>query len=568
MSEAGKPIDQYVVAEFKLSADIDGMYVTDIVSITGNFALNSIPNATLTLASGVEAISGSPASAHYLLRKLRMRAPVKVYLEIKPTDGAFEKQPLEKILIFEGYYAGFGFQRSNDNANYALHLVHWIDDLNMGSMLSRNWFPAAPFSLVENASSIEIDALTGSSAGALISPRFGFEYLEFEKIQKNFWGESLRPILDAIAEFPSPSQLCEKNEQGKDPRTGRNLIKDTLKRVLGNSGEAGALGIAEYFTPLELDGPQSAGLDFIDTEIAIQAALTNVSLATYKYSTFWSKLTGEWGPMFFFAVSPGVDFAQVIPFFAGNTEPHVVIEADEYGQASFSGHMAQILEGIDIFWPASGTTGMYNTEVRHIPDFCMPLGSFPPLGDRDYRGTVLVKEPPGWIQNYVRTGAERASPDTTRITRADGTVKSSAERQAELKRDRGTFSICDLFAEQWYKTEVLSARYGELSGKLRFDIAPGSTVQIKAPRKNMPGLGEIMFDMFATVTRVSFVINAERAQAGTAFALTNMRSEDENKNGLFTGSTYKAGTPLYAKAWKGGPLVSNTGFGGGNTAGP
>jgi hypothetical protein len=268
--------------------------------------------------------------------------------------------------------------------------------------------------------------------------------------------------------------------------------------------------------------------------------------------------------MFFFAISPGVDFAQVIPFFAGNSEPHVVIEADEYGQAVFSGHMAQIIEGVDIFWPASAQlSGLYSTEIKYIPDFCDPLGSFPPRDGRDYRGTVLVKEPPGWIQNYVNLEAN--SPETTGITRANGTVKTAAELREELKGK--DFTVCDLFAEQWYKTEVLSARYGELSGKLRFDIAPGSTVQIKAPRKNMPGLGEIMFDMFATVSRVSFVINAERAQAGTAFALTNMRSEDENKSAIFAGSVRKPGTPLYAKAWKGGPLVSKTGFGDGGVGG-
>jgi hypothetical protein len=563
MSEAGKPIDQYVVAEFKLSADIDGMYVTDIVSITGNFALNSIPNATLTLASGVEAISGSPASAHYLLRRLRMRAPVKVYLEITPTDGGISKQPAEKMLIFEGYYAGFGFQRSNDNANYALHLVHWIDDLNMGSMLSRNWFPAAPFSLVENASSFEIDSTTSSAAGGLIVPRFGTEYLQYSKITSNFWGDSLRPILEVIAGWPGPTKLCEKNEQGEDVRTGKNLIKETLKRVLGNGGEAAALGLGDYFTPLALDGLTRAKLNQTYSQLAVQAAVTNVGLAAYKYSTFWSKIIGEWGPMFFFAVSPGVDFAQVVPFFAGNREPHVVIEADEYGQASFSGHMAQIIEGVDIFWPAGASTGMFRTEIKHIPDFCNPLGSFPPRDDRDYRGTVLVKEPPGWIQNYVNS--EPNSPDTTRITRSDGTTKSADELQRELE---GTdFNICDLFAEQWYKTEVLSARYGELSGKLRFDIAPGSTVQIKAPRKNMPGLGEVMLDMFATVTRVSFVINAERAQAGTAFALAHMRSESENENPIFTGSNRGGGTPLYAQAWKGGPLVSKTGFGAGGGLG-
>jgi hypothetical protein len=551
MSGPGKPIDQYVVAQFKISADLDGAYVTDIVAISGNFALNSIPNATLTLASGIEAMSGRPATAHSILKNLRMRAPVKVYLEIEPTDGAFEKQPLEKLLIFEGYYAGFGFQRANDHANYAIHLVHWLDDLNVGSMLSRNWFPAAPFSLVENASSFEISSQLSSPTGGVIVPTFGEEFLQIDKVVKNFWGESLRPILEVIADWPGPGQICEPEPQGTDPNKGRNLIKDTLKKILGDAGEAGALGIGEFFTPLALDVFKKGNLDLSHAMLAVREAVGSSGLASYKYSTFWSKLIGEWGPTFFFAVSPGVDFAQVIPFFAGNREEHVTIEADEYGHASFSGHMAQIIEGIDIFWPAGSGTGMYNTDIKYIPNFCDPLGSFPKRGDRNYRGTVLVKEPPGWLQNYVYLSPN--SPETVRITKADGSSKTAAELQRDLK----TSNVCDLFAEHWYKTEVLNARYGELSGKLRFDIAPGSTVKIKPPTKNMPALDDTV-NMFATVTRVSFVINSERAQAGTAFALAHLRTEQENTNILMTGST-RGETPLYAKKWKGGPLVSNTG---------
>jgi hypothetical protein len=543
--------EQYVMAEFKISAIIDEKTVNDIVAISANFALNSIPTATLTLACGLNTYTYQPATAHKLLASLRMRAPVKVFLEIKPTDGKLDKQKAEKILIFDGYYAGFGFQRANDHANYSLHLVHWLDDLNIGSMLSRNWFPNAPFSMAENASSVaEIEEDISDSPGGQIAPSFGSKYITNENVSENLWGKSLRPILEVIAGWPDPGEICGDTEMGRDPQTGGNLIKEALGRIIGDSTAAGSFGLGAHFVPLQLDLADRAGLDPVYFESGLIAAINNTGLAGYSYSTFWGKLVGEWGPMLFFAISPGVDFAQVVPFFAGNKDPYIEIEADEYGQAAFSGHMAQIIEGVDIIWPAAyNNSGVFMPRAERVPDPCTPLGAFPAWGERDKRGVVLVKEPPAWLQAYVDLAP--ASPDTTRLVEL-ATTKTMAQLQEELKDG----NACGLFAEHWYKNEVLQARYGEFSGKLRFDIAPGSTVKIKPPTKNMPMLPDNI-DMYGMVTRVSFVINAERAQAGTAFAISHLRTEKENNDKKITGSITNNETPIYGKKWKGGPLVSN-----------
>jgi hypothetical protein len=112
--------------------------------------------------------------------------------------------------------------------------------------------------------------------------------------------------------------------------------------------------------------------------------------------------------------------------------------------------------------------------------------------------------------------------------------------------------VLDRFAEQWFKTELLQQRYGEFSGKLRFDIAPGSVIKIKAPTENMPQLSDNT-DMIATVVQVSFSINAENANAGTAFSVSHIRSPAENDDRLIAGSDTP---PLYNERWAGGPLSS------------
>lgn len=127
-----------------------------------------------------------------------------------------------------------------------------------------------------------------------------------------------------------------------------------------------------------------------------------------------------------------------------------------------------------------------------------------------------------------------------------------ADAATELKDSE----ICTRFAKHWYKTEVLSQRYGELSGKLRFDIAPGSTVKIEMPVQGRSSGGPLAPDpdgnMIGYVTEVTYSINAERAVAGTSFKLSFLRTEDEDDEGLFT----DAQPPLYkaSGAWGGGNL--------------
>lgn len=549
--------DDYVFSTFRLTADIEGIgEVQDIVAISATFALNTIPKASLTLASGINATTQQPATAHKVLANVKLRAKVKVFLEIKTTDGKISKSPQQKLKVFDGYYAGFGFQRAQDNAQYTMHLVHWLDDLNTASMLSRNFFPGAPFATDQAANNFTMAPVSGL---AMPIPSFDpqHEFIKYENITSDFWEKVLKPILKRVAEWPRPGE----DNCGADPPQGDNAVLNALERINGGPNKAEL--------KLAIDDAVSS-ISGADVVAAIDLGLAQQSLEGYNYSTTWGALVGLWGPSFFFALSPSVDYANVFPYFGGlkfdeGDKNFKTIDADDYGYANFMCNTGTILEGIDIFWGQQSTTHIVSGGPAPVTltNFCVPLGQYPNVNERDKRGSVLVKEPPGWLSNFVvYTGAPalesaglatQVSGDATTGMNKGTVVRGDAgpsrpEAQAGLKNS----GLANRLAEQWYKTDLLQQRYGEFSGKLRFDIAPGSIVKLKAPHRSMPTLADSKTDMIGMVAQVSFVINAELAHAGTAFSLTNLRSDTEDKNPLITRDM----PPLYQSKWGGGPLAT------------
>ena len=118
----------------------------------------------------------------------------------------------------------------------------------------------------------------------------------------------------------------------------------------------------------------------------------------------------------------------------------------------------------------------------------------------------------------------------------------------------------DDYARAVYIHQALRGRTGQLNGKLRFDIAPGSTVKIEGtsePFLKDDGLG---YNLIGDVIRVTIAINAESAQASTAFQLGNVRTESENEDDLTSIDQH----PLYTTKFLGAPLVPALGFGGEN----
>ncbi|NDD52503.1 hypothetical protein EBZ39_01255 [bacterium] len=532
----------YVYSKFRITAEIAGTVFDDIVAISATFGLNSIPTASLTVAVGYDAASGGTreATIHKLRKQIKPRDRVKVWLDISTEAGQTDKMESDTFLIFEGMVAGIGYQRSHNSANYVLQLIHWLDDLNNSSALNGKWFQNAPFLMATNAAFLSLQKEGTTTSPVPIIDANG-DIIKIANIANDLWALVIKPIFEALCTY--------------DLSNGRknDAALKALEKMAVAGGKTGA-------PPLGLN---LAGLEGNNITLAMRSALTKDALESFAYTSFWGKLVGEYAPQFFFAVSPAIEHASVIPFFGGlkhDGNKTYVIKADDYSYANFNATMSQLIDSVVAFWPWQMDPMLgIGGKVKNSALFTNPAGQYPPPEnfDEERAGLKLFKDLPSWLASMApwpiftgpTTGIKGPAPGDCL---ARGEAKDSPPPDWYLAPDVAQ-QIYDgageRFAEHFYKTEFLSQRYGELSGKLRFDIAPGSIVRIELPDSEIQSDGAII----AAVTQVSYAINAERALAGTSFALSYTRTEEEDEDTKYISQTYP---PLYREEskWPGGPL--------------
>ena len=120
--------------------------------------------------------------------------------------------------------------------------------------------------------------------------------------------------------------------------------------------------------------------------------------------------------------------------------------------------------------------------------------------------------------------------------------KAKAENNARLMAK---------YAEALYVYEALRLRGGDMGGKLRFDIGPGSVLKIEGCGEKFLGVDDQFGQTFyATVLQVDTFIDAEAPRAGTSFHLAHLRNDLDNKTAGFSIDRH----PLWTEKWTGCPL--------------
>lgn len=554
--------ERYSASSFYLTATIGGRVFDDVLAFNCNYALNTIPTASLIVATGREIHSRNAAKIHQYRDSLRSGDEAIVKLWITNTGGRSDMMEEGEYIVFRGKYAGIGYQRGHDSANYSLQLVHWLDDLNQGSIINGYWFPGAPYDMAQSAAVATLGG-SGDAYGVIPTIDADAKIVVAQNITGatgDFWNKVLKEIFLFFTKLRSPRYQTD----------GPN----TLSPEEQNKAAIAALNaigrISDGYEPLRLQTKSADNKEAIDAAFlrsSILAALIKDGASAFAYTTFWNKLVAEYAAQFFFAISPSAEFALPIPFFAGLKTPYKTITADEYNYANFNASTLQQLESVDIFYGAGMDTGLQPTSPGASPldppSFAEPLGFFPPAKTNRFRGFKLLKEPPTWLTLFkdgiagisagvvgtpVNDGASAATPPPPPATPATSPGLLSNKQALPLLKKSG---IVTNFAEHWYKTEVLSQRYGELSGKLRFDIAPGSIIAIETPTINVDRGLDPRDVLHATVTQVSCAINAQQGVAGTGFTLAHIRTEAENADVLLTSDK----PPLYEAGWAGGPIA-------------
>lgn len=109
----------------------------------------------------------------------------------------------------------------------------------------------------------------------------------------------------------------------------------------------------------------------------------------------------------------------------------------------------------------------------------------------------------------------------------------------------------DAAAHYLFNQEALRGRYATVRGKLRFDLAPGTTVRLVNADSLFLGDDQLNQDRVASITRVSTSISADPPHASTAFQLEHVRTADENEDDKMSAAEH----PFYVNAFSGSSLV-------------
>jgi hypothetical protein len=551
--------EQYAASRFKVWAVFETesglVRFDDIISFSSTFALNSIPTASLIVAVGVNALTNEPATIHKAKAQLQPRDKVTVTLQVLPGGGDIEKLRPGVYTVFEGFFVGIGYQRSHNHANYALNLVHWLDNLNNVSAINGNWFPGVPHDAAQQAT---YDRIIDEVPSFSPVPSFGADFASQSNMSTDLWGSVIKPLFLKLAGY---SGNDKQDRDSTDP-TRNETAKEALDRIPG---------AAPKYVPLKFQiGPDDA----LNIPESIAKYFSNSVGSSFVQNSFWAKLITDYAAQFLFAISPAVKWAVPIPFCSGLRwkAGGKLIKASEYNYANFNTNMSQVVEGVSIAYPIASGAGLPDvdrggTDLRL--SYYQPCAIYPDPEDKQSgqtklavkRGFMLFKTAPVWASaaDPGSTAALSSSTDARSTTSNEEpqhnnlppNVNSTENAFLEIR------NIMQKYAQQLYITEVLQSRYGELSGPLRFDIAPGSIVKIATPPRDRTQSGiELAEDdpveyVVASVMSVSCVINSERAIAGTSFAIAHTKTENELKSPLYAVDN----PPLYEEAWQDGPLA-------------
>lgn len=532
-------------------------YVIPLTALQLDFALNSIPQATLHVATGRIAATGQPSLIHYLTDGFKNLIPVTVRLTAlrvaaSSPDELLDYWPDKPFIAFQGYVTGSGSQTAHGQAELALHCVHWLVDLAFSSAVSRSSTADNPayYSFGASFRAGRAGVTDPTTTRAFYSSLMPFTVFSSTSIATDLWGKCLAPWYRT---------LCDQDRFQLPGITNTPADKnyEAIRALRGIEGYTDGPAY-KWSQPLEIR-TDPIGVAILAGGIG-QALLqtTPDSLAT---TTLWDKLAGEHAAQFLFSVVPMVERALIVPFTAGLRTPYETIYASDYDSIAFESELTRPLKALALITATSTASGAVPTRPGQAATE-LGIGGYYETDEVDLRGGMTaVRQAPYWIAVLP------AATFNARVAAAPGLPRGSAaapgvgatlgDEAAPGTRYTKAKTFWNDFARTLYLNERLRGRRAIIQGKFRLDIAPGSTVCIetigddfvrqKLIEEGYPPEQE----WYAHVTRVTSWIDCERMQAGTSFALSHWRSSTENSRD----STSTATHPLYINAWSGAPLT-------------
>lgn len=530
----------------RIEANVEGVTGTigyEVVTVTGSFAVNQVPECVCVLAIGRNSVDGRQlAKIHKAAKTLKqmMKATVVFHPqgEFKP-DGT--PWPKGEQVVFDGRYAGLSYQKVNGKVSVCVHLTHWLVDLAFSSCLSSVSHVSNPASLTFPAALEPV--VTGAGGGGeatFLSSLVPHQAIE-PIVAQDLW-EAMKILMCGMSSFDGFNPVCGTGGVGLDQLKKNDRAKQALKRIEGPGGDCELA--YKYGKPLKLTvtlATQAFG--------GIAQAIGDIPVTSVWNMNFWDLLVGGYCPAFGLMVCPGVDrviVAADCPGFRGAVNPLELgpgarasvwreIPPNEYEFTDQTAMLPRPLRAVvshgAVFMEAGAN---YNATAQGVAT-CVS-GVFASESVEDADGVVMYTQVPKWIAEVTTSGVNAGTvvgvKDNTPIktaTTPDGGTKGPDLSPVEMRDDAQ--KLLDKYAQMVFIREQLRGRNGTISGKLRFDIGPGSKLKLKgSPEVFIGGEDELADDLYVEVNRVTFEINCEGRRAATAFILTHARNDAENQS--------------------------------------
>ncbi len=513
-----------------------------VAQFSMSYGLNDIPKATALVALGRDARTGEPSAIYAQVKSIKQmtRATVSIKGNLgdwspRGANGAKESFPMNaNAIIFVGYVSGISYRRSSGQISLVLNLVNKLVDLALSSGGSKDVVPGAPNDLM-------IPTLTeGTGASGEASNKFT------DQLEQDLIIDFSEAILKVLMKVSEESQIqthaggfwCGEQPAGApiadkegNARATTVIKPDDAGKWQGISNLAKGTDVDKYLT----DYPLIVPADTIGSASSFIGGQVSASLAS---TSMWGMLIGSILPNFGCGIIPWASGAIIAPILDMARDAQITIKADEYADFDLSTQSQRPLYAVGVM----GNYQMGTISKSEAPKLCAGAsfvatnddGS--PLND----GMWLFVNAPGWMDNWVNTTDPDAGEGNPGIVKtltepshdAAGIAVVAIDRKPEEQLTQVNDAM-QQYAKMIYASNALRGREGSIVGKLRFDIAPGTTILIQARGDNYlsDGVDTLATDMYAFVAKVHVSINAEQASATTSFELTNLRTAEENSSG-------------------------------------
>jgi len=548
----------------------------DVTSVEVNYGLNEIPSAALSVAVGFEAFGGAPSNIHAIADRLRMVVPVQVWVtaaeqatssraEIVSWPQLADGSPAP-FMIFEGYATKIApAVNQAGTSKFEMSLSHWLDDLNFSSALSRSSHTTNPAHYYNPAGLFMVGA--GGLGKSFVGQTMAAWAFNEQVILRDLWAYTL-PGAGTGGLLGYLTRLCEQDllqarEVGITPGRTRNV--EALQALRRFEPFIDAVRVNGVDRPVYKYGrPLAMRLGNLTTanELArvIAQEVMKESLDATTTQTVWAKLVGGhasatgggYAPMFMTALVPMVSRALFVPLQSGLRVAWQTVSGEDYESSTDYTNLIRPLRGIGIMTGVASHTGAFGVDPTSVNDGIRSIGGYYENASLP-GGVVQFMTGPAWMSRVKASDVSAAM--SVNPGGPSGSAFFPGAGPAPLGRSptaaqSAAYGLLNGYARALYINEALVGRTRVLSGRPRFDIAPGSSVRI------LSGNGD-RGATFGTLARISIGFDAESMRAYSNMLLTHVRTAAENEDD----ATSIPGHPLWQHVWRGAPLVDHPAFG-------